>query len=87
MANAKWFTKLYVNQGYWQIPSDEERQLLTTFNTPFGQFCYMYEVTPFGIKSVQEVFQKHMSQHFSDLEGVETDTDDITVYAEMLSLG
>ena len=78
MANAKWFTKLDANRGYWQIPLDEESQLLTTFNTPFGRFCY--QVTPF--KSAQEVFQKRMSQHFSDLEGVETDIDDIIVHAE-----
>ena len=80
MVNAKWFTKLDANRGYWQIPLDEESQLLTTFNTPFGRFCY--QVTPFGIKSAQEVFQKRMSQHFSDLEGDETDIDDIIVHAE-----
>ena len=80
MANAKWFTKLDANRGYWQIPLDEESQVLTTFNTPFGRYCY--QVTPFGITSAQEVFQKRMSQHFGDLEGVETDIDDIIVHAE-----
>ena len=35
---------------------------------------------PFGIKSAQEVFQKRMSQSFGDLEGVETDVDDILVW-------
>ena len=80
MANAKWFTKLDANRGYRQIPLVEESQLLTTFNTPFGRFCY--HITPFGIKSAQEVFQKRMSQHFSDLEDVETDIDDIIVHAE-----
>ena len=35
---------------------------------------------PFGIKSAQEVFQKRMSQAFGDLEGVETDVDDILVW-------
>jgi len=80
MANAKRFTKLDANRGYWQIPLDEESQLLTTFNTPFGRFCY--PVTPFGIKSAQEVFQKRMHQRFGDLEGVETDIDDIIVLAD-----
>ena len=56
MANAKWFTKLDANRGYWKIPLDEASQLLTTFNTLFGRFCS--QVTPFGIKSAQEVFQK-----------------------------
>ena len=38
MANTKWFTKLHANRGYWQIPLDDESQLLTTFNTPFGRY-------------------------------------------------
>ena len=59
-ANAKWFTKLDTNRGYWQIPLDEESQLLTTFNTPFGWYCY--QVTSFGIRFAQVVFQKRMSQ-------------------------
>ena len=34
---------------------------------------------PFGIKSAQEFFQKCMTQNFGDLEGVETDIDDILI--------
>ncbi|CAB4045948.1 Hypothetical predicted protein, partial [Paramuricea clavata] len=52
MANAKWFSKLDANHGYWQIPLDEDSQLLTAFNTPFGRYCYT--CTPFGIISAQE---------------------------------
>ena len=44
-------------------------------NTPFGRYCYLR--TPFGIKSAQEVYRKRISQLFEDIEGVETDTDDI----------
>ena len=80
MANAKWFTKLDSDRRYWQIPPDEESQLLTPFNAPFGRYCYL--VTPFGITSAQEVFQKRMSQHFGDLEGVITGIDDIIVHAD-----
>ena len=54
------------------------RRLLTTFNTPFGRYCY--KRIPFEIKSAQEVFQKRMCQSFGDLEGVETDVDDILVW-------
>ena len=36
MANAKRFSKLDANHGYWQNPLDPESQLLTTFNTSFG---------------------------------------------------
>ena len=64
--------------GYCQIPLDETSQLLTTFNTPFGRWCFTR--MPFGIKSAQEVFQKRISQQFDDLEGVATDIDDILIW-------
>ena len=38
---------------------------------------------PFGIKSAQEVFEKIISQHFDDLEGVATDIDDILVWGSI----
>ena len=60
------------------IQLDEESQLLTTFNIPFGRYCFLR--MPFGIKSAQEVFQKRLSQLFGDLPGVETDIDDILVW-------
>ncbi|CAB3992604.1 Hypothetical predicted protein, partial [Paramuricea clavata] len=75
---ARWFSKLDANYGYWQMPLDEESQFLTTFNSPIGRYCCT--CTPFGITSAQEVFQKRMHQHFYDLEGVETDIDDIVIH-------
>ena len=72
------FSKLDANHGYWQIPLSIESQVLTTFNSPFGRYCF--KRMPFGIKSAQEVFQKRMSQLIGDLPGVETDIDDILVW-------
>jgi hypothetical protein len=71
VARARVFSKLDANHGYWQI--HEVSRLLTTFNTPFGRYCY--KIMSFGIKSAQEVFPKQMCQSFGDLEGVETDVD------------
>ena len=34
------FSKLDANSGFWQIPLAAESRLLTTFNTPFGRFCF-----------------------------------------------
>ena len=62
------------------IPLDDESQQLTTFNSPFGRYCFTR--MPFGIKSAQEIFQKRMTQNFGDLEGVETDIDDILVWGK-----
>ena len=39
VAGAKRFSKLDAKNGYWQIPLEEESQLLTTFSTPFGRYC------------------------------------------------
>jgi hypothetical protein len=78
VAGATVFSKLDANHGYWQVALDNESQLLTTFNTEFGRYCY--KRLPFGIKSAQEVFQTRMSQSFGYLEGVETDVDDILVW-------
>ena len=63
--------------GYWQIPLDEESSKLTTFNTPFGRFRFTR--MPFGIRSLQEVFHKRVHEIFEDIQGVETDIDDILV--------
>ena len=70
MNGAKIFSKFDLNHGYWQQALDDQSQLLITFNTPFGRYCY--KRLPFGIKSAQEVFQKRISQQFEHIPGVET---------------
>ena len=78
LTGAKVFSTLDANHGYWQIPLDPASQRQTTFNTPFGRYCYTR--MPFGVKSAQEIFQKRMVQHYGDLPGVETVIDDILVW-------
>ena len=70
MPGARYFSTMDARSGYWQI--DEESSKLTTFNTPFG------------IRSAQEVFHKRVHEIFEDIQGVETDIDDILVWGRTL---
>ena len=58
--NVRFFSLLDdANSGFWQIPLDPESQLLTTFITPFGRFCF--HRLCFGISSAPDIFQRTMN--------------------------
>ena len=48
-------SKIDANSGFWTLPMDEASQLLTTFNTPWGHYCFMK--MPFGLNQAQYFFQ------------------------------
>ena len=78
LSNAKVFTKLDANAGFWQIQLAEDSVLYTTFITPFGRFCF--QRLPFGITSAPEFFQKKMSSILADLKGVVCMIDNVLVF-------
>ncbi|XP_059092245.1 uncharacterized protein LOC131887632 [Tigriopus californicus] len=50
----KYFAKLDLVKGYWQMPLAEESQHLTTFLTPFGKFKFLR--SPMGFVSTGDSF-------------------------------
>ena len=50
------------------MPLDADSQLLTTFNTPFGRYCF--KRLPFRLNVSQDVFQAAMDEMLQDLKGV-----------------
>ena len=57
----------------------ESDQLVTSFITPFGSFCYIS--MPFGLKNTGAMYQRCMLKCFGDLIGrtVDAYVDDIMV--------
>ena len=80
MPNAKVFSVLDANHGFWQVKLAKDSSKLATFNTPFGR--YSYTRLPFGIASAPEVFQHVLVHLFQDIEGVEVIVDDLVVWGE-----
>lgn len=61
-----------------RLPLNKASQLLTTFHSQFGRYCF--SSMPFGIKSAQEIFQKRSAQHFDNIDGGEVKIDDILIW-------
>lgn len=80
MPNAKFFSVLDANQGFWQKKLDDDSSKLCTFNTPIGRYRFLS--LPFGISLAPEVFQRTIAQMTEDLEGVVNITDDLLVLGD-----
>lgn len=78
MAGAKFFSKLDASHGFWQLRLDPESSKYTTFNTPFGRYCFLR--LPFGIKSAPEIFHRAMESIIEGLEGTRVYIDDLVVW-------
>ena len=77
-ADAKYFSVLDANSGYWQIELDQASSKLCTFNTPWGR--YRYTRLPFGIKTAGDIFIEEMNKILEGIPGVNVITDDILIY-------
>ena len=76
-AHSKYFTKLDARHGYWTVILDSKSSLLTTFNTPYSQYCFLH--LPIGLACSLDVFQKRMDQILEECEVCIGIADDITV--------
>ena len=74
------FSKLDAKAGYWSVPLDADSQLLTTFRTPFGRYCW--QRLPFGLRVSQDIFQARMDEILENLPGVVGITDDVCVHGK-----
>ena len=61
----KKISKIDANNGFWTLLMSQESQLLTTFNTPWGRFCFVK--MPFRLNQAQYFFQYYMDINFHDI--------------------
>ena len=79
-SGSRYFSKLDAKNGYWSVLLDEESSCLTTFNSPFGRYCFLR--MPFGLVMSQDVFHHKMDQILEKCPGTISIADDIAVCGE-----
>ena len=62
----KKISKIDVNSGFWTLPMSQESQSLTTFNTPWGRYCFVSRC-PLVLNQAQYFFQYYMDIIFHDI--------------------
>jgi hypothetical protein len=75
---AKYFSKIDLTWGFWNLQLDEASSRLCTFCTPWGVF--RYRRLPFGVSPAPEVFHHVLADVLQDLSGVLHYVDDVLVY-------
>ena len=74
-------SKIDANSGFWTLPMDEASQLLRTFNTQWGCYCFMK--MHFGLNQAQYFFQYYMDCHFQDINSTtHVITDEMMIHGE-----
>ena len=74
-------SKIDANSGFWILPLDAMSQLLTTFDTPWGPYCFLK--LPFGFCESQYFFQFYLDLNFKAInEGTHIITDNVLVVVD-----
>ena len=87
ISKVKGFThvsKIDADSGFWTLPLDLSSQLLSTFDTPWGRFCFMK--LPFGLCESQYFFQYYMDLNFENLTNANIIANDVLIVGSDLGL-
>ena len=79
LGKSKFFSKIDLSKGYWQIPVAKEDVFKTAFVTPDG--AYEFLPMPFGMKNSGTTFVPGMREVFSGMSGVESYINDLIVFS------
>ena len=73
----KYVSKIDADSGFRTLPLDPSSQLLTTFDTLWGRFCFMK--LPFSLCESQYFFQYCMNLNFESLTNANIIADDVLI--------
>ena len=76
--NDKYFTKIDLAKGYWQIPVAKESQHKTSFVTPNGSYHFLK--MPFGLVNSGSTFNRMMRKLLKGIKNVDHYVDDILIH-------
>jgi hypothetical protein len=80
LSGHKFFSRLDLSKGYWQVPLTQSSRPVTAFQTPQGLF--QFTKMPFGLVTAPATFCRLMREVLHNLANVENFIDDILVYTE-----
>ena len=80
MSGYKFFTKMDLCKGYWQVSLSERSKPLTAFETPRGLF--QCKTMPFGLVNSGATFCRLMRIILSKLPNVDSFVDDMWIFTE-----
>ena len=80
LCSAKYYSKIDLSKGYFQIPLKEDCKKYTAFQSPIGLLEYNF--LPFGCSTAASTFQRMMRKILKDIPNVVSYFDDILIHGE-----
>lgn len=78
LAGCKYFSKIDLSKGYWQVPMTDEAKRRSAFSTPMG--LYQFKVMSFGLVNAPATFSRLMRKVLEGLNNLDNFLDDILVF-------
>ena len=79
LGKSKYYSKIDLSKGYWQIPVAEEVIEKTAFTTPDGTYDFLR--MPFGMKNLGATLVREMRKISAGMNNVDSYIDDFIIHS------